>query len=49
MFTKSLDVGKKSAYRQVGSAKSKRNTIKYGTTPWALKKNEKGNQKPVKI
>ena len=45
MFTNVLDVNKKTAYRQVGAAKSKRKAIKYENTPWALKKSEKGTQK----
>ena len=34
---------KKNANRRVGAAKSKRKSIKYGNTPWVLKKNKKGN------
>ena len=34
-----------SAYRQVGSTKSKRKAIKFGNTSWALKKNQEGNLK----
>ena len=45
MFTNVLDVNKKTAYRLVGAAKYKRKAIKYGSTPWALKKGEKGTQK----
>ena len=48
MFTNILYVNKKTDYRQVGAAKSKRKAIKYGNTPWALKKSEKGTQKSVK-
>ena len=40
-----LDVNKKTAYRQVEAAKSKRKTFKFGNTPWALKQNQKGNSK----
>ena len=43
MFTNILDVKKKTATRQFGAATSKRKAIKYGTTPWALKKKRKGN------
>ena len=45
LVTKILDVKKKTATRQVGSAKSKRKAIKYGNTPWALKQNIKLNSK----
>ena len=34
MFTNILEVKKKTAYRQVGAAKSKRKAIKFGNTPW---------------
>ena len=44
-FATVLDVKKKTATRRCGDPKSKRNVIKYGTTPWALKKSEKGIQK----
>ena len=43
MFTNILEVKKKTAYRQVGSAKSKRKAIKFGNTPSVSKKNRKGN------
>ena len=43
MFTNVLDVNKKTACRLVGAAKYKRKAIKYGSTPWALKKKRKGN------
>ena len=36
---------KKTATCRFGYVKSKRKSIKYGTTPWALKKNLKGNSK----
>ena len=36
IFTNILDVKKKTAIRQVGAAKSKRKTIKAGTTLWSL-------------
>ena len=36
MFNNILDVNKKTPYRQVGAAQSKRKSIKYGNTPWAL-------------
>ena len=39
-----LDV-KKTATRQVGAAKYKRKAIKYGNTPWSLKKKQKCNSK----
>ena len=45
MFTNILEVKKKTAYRRVGSAKSKRRAIKFGNTPWALKQKRKGNPK----
>ena len=41
VFTKSLDVNKKTATRRVGAAKSYLKAIKYGTTPWALKQKQK--------
>ena len=34
MRTNVLNVNKKTAYRRVGAAKSKREAIKYGNTPW---------------
>ena len=49
MFTNVLDVNKKTSYRRFGASKSKRKAIKYGNIPWALKKSEKGTQKPVRI
>ena len=48
MFTNVLDVNKKTAYRRFGGAKYKRKALKFGNTPWALKKIEKGTQKSVK-
>ena len=45
MFTNILEVKKKTAYRQVGAAKSKRKAIKFGNIPWAFKQNRKGNSK----
>ena len=45
LFTKILDVKNKTATLQVGSAKYKRKEIKYGNTPWALKRKQKGNSK----
>ena len=45
MFTKNLEVKKKTAYRQVGAAKYKRKAIKFGNSSWALKQNQKGNSK----
>ena len=42
IFTKTFDV-KKTAYRLVGADKYKRKAIKFGNTPWALKKKRKGN------
>ena len=38
-------MNKKTAYRQVGAAKSKHKAIEPGTTPWALKQKRKGNSK----
>ena len=38
-----LDVKKKISTHQVRAAKSKRKSIKAGTTPWALKPNRKVN------
>ena len=45
LFTKIFEVKKKTAYCQVGSAKSKRKAIKFGNKPRTLKKSEKGIQK----
>ena len=45
LFTNILDVKKKTDNRQVGATKSKHKAIKYETTPWALKKNRKGDSK----
>ena len=45
MFTHILEVKKETAYRQVGSAKSKCKAITFGNTLWALKKKRKGNSK----
>ena len=45
MFTNILEVKKKTAYRQVGAAKSKRKAIKFGNTSWSLKQNQEGNSK----
>ena len=45
LFTNILDVKKESAYRWVGAAKYERKEIKYGTIPWSLKQNQKGNSK----
>ena len=45
LFTKILDLKKKTATRRVGAAKSKRKVIKYGTTPLALKPKRKENPK----
>ena len=44
MFTKMLYV-KKTAYRQIGASKSKRKALKFGNTPWTLKKKRKGDSK----
>ena len=41
LFTNILDVKNKNATCRVGASKSKRKAIKYGTTPWALKKTKK--------
>ena len=38
VFTNVLDINKKTAYRRVGSDKSKYKAIKYGNTPWSFKK-----------
>ena len=45
MFTNTLKVKSKTAYRWVEAAKSKRKAIKFRNTPWALKKYLKGNSK----
>ena len=45
LFTKILDVKKKTSICRVGSAKSKRKSIKAGTTPWALKPKRKENSR----
>ena len=45
IFTNVWDVNKKTDYRQVRAAKSKRKAIKYGNTPWALKQKRKGHSK----
>ena len=45
MFTNILDVNRKISYRRVRAAKVKRKEIKYGNTPWALKKKRKGHSK----
>ena len=45
MFTNILEVKKKTTYRQVGAAKSKRKAIEFRNTPWALKQKRKGNSK----
>ena len=42
MFTNVLEVKKKTTYRRVGADKSKRKAIKFGNTPWSLKKKRKG-------
>ena len=42
IFTNIIYVNKKTAYRRVGAAQSKRKAIKYGSTPWALKQKKKG-------
>ena len=44
MFTNIFDV-KKTAYRRVGAAKYKHKAIKYGNTPWELKKKLKRHSK----
>ena len=44
IFTNILDMRKKNSARRVGATKYKRKTIKYGTTPWELKKTENGVQ-----
>ena len=51
IFTKILDVKKKTDIRRLGAAKLKLKAIKAGTTPWALKLKLKGklnNQRPDK-
>ena len=45
MFTNVLYLNKKTAYRRVGAAKSKRKAIKYGNKPWALKQEKKWHYK----
>ena len=45
LFTNILYVKKKTSNRRVGADKSKCKAIKYGNTPWALKKKLKGNPK----
>ena len=45
IFTNILDVKNKTATRWVGAAKSNYKEIKYGNTPWLLKKIEEGIQK----
>ena len=45
MFTNILDANKKTAYRRVGAAKSKRKAIKFGNKPSELKKKRKGHKK----
>ena len=45
LFTKNLDAKKKTDTCQIGAAKSKRKAIKYGTTPWSLKKKAKMESK----
>ena len=46
MSTDVLDVKNKTVYCQVGATKFNRKSIKFGNTPWALKKKiEKGTQK----
>ena len=47
MFTNVLDVNQKTAHRQVGADKSKRNSIKDLNTPWALKQKLKGHSKII--
>ena len=42
LFTNTLGVKKKTTHR-VGATKSKLNSIKYRTTPWALKQKRKLN------
>ena len=44
MFT-NIFLVKKTSYRRVGAAKSKRKAIKFGNKPWALKPKRKGNSK----
>ena len=48
LFTKVFEMKNETANCRVGAAKYKRKAIKYGNTPWPLKKIEKGNQKSVK-
>ena len=45
LFNNLLDVGIKTATRQVGAGTSKCKATKYGNTPRSLKKSEKGIQK----
>ena len=44
MFTNVLQV-EKTVHRQVGAAKSKRKSIKFGNTSWPLKQKRKGYSK----
>ena len=43
MFTNIIYVNKKTDYRQIGAAKSKRKKIKFGNTQCSLKQNQKGH------
>ena len=45
LFTNILDVKKKTATRRAGADKSKRKTIKYGSTTWETKNEIKGSSK----
>ena len=45
IFTNILYVKNKTATHQVGASKSRRKSIKSGTTPWALKPKRKLNSK----
>ena len=45
MFTNVLDVNNKNSYRWVEAAKYMRKAIKFGNTPWALKKKRRGHSK----
>ena len=47
LFTNILDANKKTANRRVEDSKYKHKAVKYGTTPWALKQNRKGNSKSM--
>ena len=47
ILNKILDANKKTDYRRVGAAKSKRKAIKYGNTPWSLKQKKKGIPKSM--